>query len=363
MKIGGKNGDFQLGEPSNKEDVYGDPCIHPPCESRLNIPKVLSFSVYSLHSVWIDNDCKAYAVGYNGDGSILGSLPKQTFKSEKEITFNDKNGKKCKFLSAVCGWYYTLYLVMGHNGEPNQLAYNYCNQTPAPLFLNLNGRNPTKLFGGHKVSAAIDTEGSILIFTEDIFQNPEKAIEPFQLPGDLVPIKVGCCDTRIIALASNNEVFELDLSVAEKDRKFQRLMELDRIKIIDISGTFEHAFAVCEDGRVFCRGLNDFGQLGIGRGHGKIDEFTEIPIPKKYKIVAAFAGYEHSLFLTESGMVLACGYNICGELLLYSEPSENRVYTPAETSITKDTTFCIAGNCISAVFNGVAPPPNTPNMK
>lgn len=134
-------------------------------------------------------------------------------------------------------------------------------------------------------------------------------------------------------------------------------------KVVEISGSFEHCFVVCEDGSVFCRGSNDFGQLGIGRKPAATKEFTEILPLKKIPITSAYAGYSHSLFQTSTGMILACGLNQYGELLLESGPCEEMIYTPVETMIKSGASFCIAGQCISAVFNEYDPPPKTPNIK
>ena len=43
---------------------------------------------------------------------------------------------------------------------------------------------------------------------------------------------------------------------------FSLVESLKGTKIKEVSGTYEHCFAVTEDGRVFGYGSNDFGQLG-----------------------------------------------------------------------------------------------------
>ena len=83
---------------------------------------------------------------------------------------------------------------------------------------------------------------------------------------------------------------------------------------------------------------------------------------RKYKIRAAYAGAWYSLFETDEGKILSCGYNTCGQLLLNRDPGEN-VYLPTETIIKSGATFCIAGCNISSVFIGSNPPPNTPNTR
>ena len=60
---------------------------------------------------------------------------------------------------------------------------------------------------------------------------------------------------------------------------------------------------------------------------------------------------------------MACGSNACGELLLQSEPGEEKSYAPFKTSVKGDALFCIAGESVSVVFDEYDPPPKTPNMQ
>lgn len=71
-------------------------------------------------------------------------------------------------------------------------------------------------------------------------------------------------------------------------------------KVIDISGKYGHVFAVCDDGSVYARGSNYYGEIGVGEQVKNVFDFIEIESLKKYKIVA---GSYHSLFQTADGMV------------------------------------------------------------
>ena len=354
MLIAGRNEEHQISEKSNQKGPLDIQCVSPPINSILNIPQILSFSIYSLHSVWVENTGRAFGVGYNGDGSMLATLPKGTFRVEHEIIINDQEGNKCMLLSAMCGSTYTLYLVSGQNGSNNELVYN-SSKSSTPLFLNLNGFNPIRLFGGNKRSAAIDNKGRIILITDKILDSPTEPIQPFSLPNEAKAISVSCCDDYILALDSEGQIYE------NSYRDFN-LINFKK-KVVEISGSFEHCFVVCEDGSVFCRGSNDFVQLGIVRKPAATQEFIEVLPLKKIQITSAYAGYSHSLFQTSDGMILACGLNQYGELLLESGPCEEKIYTPVETMIKDGAYFCIAGQCISAVFNEYDPPPKTPNIK
>ena len=120
--------------------------------------------------------------------------------------------------------------------------------------------------------------------------------------------------------------------------------------------------AVSKEGRVFGCGSNEHGKLGIGKETKSVLSFTEISSLGRYEIKSAYAGYSHSLFITQTGQILLCGYNSGGQLLLSSGPGED-VYLPTETTIKCSATFCIAGCCLNIVFIGIDPPPNTPNRQ
>lgn len=61
-----------------------------------------------------------------------------------------------------------------------------------------------------------------------------------------------------------------------------------------------------EDGKVYGRGDNFFGQLGME--NDSFNEWTQIPINEK--IVSISHRWNFSLFLSESGKVYGCGMNM-----------------------------------------------------
>ena len=94
-----------------------------------------------------------------------------------------------------------------------------------------------------------------------------------------------------------------------------------------------------------------------------VSSFTKISSLLGHEIRVTYAGYSHSLFETRKGKILSCGDNKYGELLLSSGTCEVFVYLPIETTITSGSTFCITRNCISVVFIGSYPPPNTLSLQ
>lgn len=362
IKICGFNKFSQFGENKNSKITEEGACISPPGELHIDITQLSSISAYSQHTVWITQDYIGHALGNNHEGRISGTIPLENFKHAKEFYLQDSQGLPISIFSAVCGNFYTLYLVKRQDGY--HLGFVHRSQNDGiPLFLNLNGHQPVTLYGGWETAAAIDEEGSIAVITESIFDDPSKPVDIHHLPHNEKAISVACCSKFILALSSIGRVFIASLSWDKKLSHFEEVHELSSKNIVDISGTYNHFLAVTKEGQVYGHGENQFGKLGIGKEIENEDKFVEIASLKSEKIAHAYAGYDHSLFQTEDGKVLACGKNNFGQLFLESGPSDDCVYLPIETSIKKGAKFCIAGNGLSVAFVNSDPPPNTPNKK
>lgn len=334
---------------SNKKYIYRPPKTH------LNVGLLNSYSTYYDQSIWILKNGQAYAVGDNRDGKICHNLPKKVLDKETEIIIIDKNGNPFKFLSAVCGYEYTLYLVMGEaSTSSSQLLYIKKN----PLFLSINSHGSLFLYGGCDTAVAIDSEGGIFIIPQSISDSPAVKIEPIFMPDNEKPVKAAFCNEKILFLSLNGRVFECSLPSKGK----QALIEVPELKgmtIVDISGICNHCLAVCDDGRVFGYGKNSGLRLGFDERIRKIDSFTVIKSLAPNKIVAAYAGGWHSLFKTSEGKILACGRNSYGELMLNNEGGN--IYPPVEISIKEKVSFCVASNCGSVAFLEGFVPPSMPN--
>lgn len=182
-----------------------------------------------------------------------------------------------RFITAVCGLEYTLYLISSGNGKNNQLVYSYEDHNSDPIFLNLNNSNPLKLYGGHRTSAAIDSAGSIIIITQNIYNSPTKTVEVSPLPDGDKAVCVACCDQSIIVLGVSGRVFESISNFNETGKTdFQVVSGFENETVVYISGTYRHFFIICNSGRVFCKGYNDYGSLGIGQEYYEVEQFIEI---------------------------------------------------------------------------------------
>lgn len=150
--VGGRNEYNQLGENPNNTDFDGEPIISPAVTSHLDISTLLSYSVYSSHFVFITKNKKAYAYGFNSGNKISSTIPTGKLDKCTEIRILDNKGRPCNFLSAVCGTYYTLYLISPqYDNKFNKLAFVYQGDDfGRPLFLNTGNLNPISIFGGRQ---------------------------------------------------------------------------------------------------------------------------------------------------------------------------------------------------------------------
>ena len=276
---------------------------------------------------------------------------------------NDGNGRQLVPVSAVCTTCDTLYMFTKSCSGGRQLVFcdNGINGG-TPVFLDIGGHEPVSLFGGNKHSASICSDGEVIFINRNSdIKVPSSQIPSSSLPDGEMATMIACLNESVFALSSSGRVFLSDVDQGSCTLKFSAISELSGI--VWLSGTCEHCLAVSRKGRVFGCGSNTCGRLGLGKGTSSVSSFTEISSLSAKKIRAAYAGYRHSLFLTNEGKIFACGWNKYGELLLSSGPSDEYVYSPTETTIKEGATFAVAGEYVSSVFFGGDPPPNTPNTR
>ena len=119
MKVSGYNQRCQLGGSVTNQTEDN---ITSPYQSNLDIPSLLSFSLYYC-SIWITRSMEAFTVGNNKEQQISSTLPNKILANDTKINLQYKNGQPCKFISAVGGYRYTLYQILSENSDTYQLAY------------------------------------------------------------------------------------------------------------------------------------------------------------------------------------------------------------------------------------------------
>lgn len=360
--VAGCNTHRQLVADPNCKTSDGFPAVCPPRQIQINVSNLLSFSIYEDHAVHVLTNGKPVASGNNGGKRVSNSLPNGTIEKSSEYQILDDEGKLCKILSVVCGYCYTLYMISPSKPIQNiRLAYVHQSQNNGkPLFLNIGQNNPIALYGGNQRAGVINSDGSIMTITKSVINSPKAEIQAVFLPKGKKAVSLACCDHYVFALSLHGHVYK---GTSEDNfTNFKIVHELRHIEISFISGTCRHCLAVATNGRVYSRGSNGYGEIGLGENSEEVEEFTLIEALKNKKIVAAYAGYSHSLFQDETGKIYACGYNGFGQMLL-NEPSYKNNYFPVETTIKSGATFCVAGHALSVVFVNCQPPPNCPNRK
>ena len=303
MLVSGLNDYDQLGESSNNKNFSNTPIISPALQSHLDAKSLLSLSTYSAHSVNINQDGQAFAVGDNSDCRICATLPKTALKTDTEINLTNRKSHTVKFISAVCGEFYTLYLVKDDENENVQLAFSYKDQKDGPLFIDTGMHIPAALFGGAKTSAAITIDRGIIIITENIYQTQNTHLETAFLPNNDKAIKVACCDKFVYALGLSGNVYQCT-SVNDVQPSFVEIPFFAGKHVVDIAGSHRHALVVLDDGRVFGFGSNEDCRLGMPQDTRYFHDFVELKSLKGNKIVSTFAGYVHSMFKTDDGKVI-----------------------------------------------------------
>lgn len=333
---------------------FGEKPSNPPKRSKLDASSISSYSSHYFQTVFITKNGVAMAAGDNQKALISESLPRQVIADFTKFDIKDKEGHIYQPVSAYCGEHFTLYLVLDPNDDKkNILAYKNdkvdCEFT---VFLKGDNLNPIALFGGLHNAAAIDDKGAV-IFLFELSRNLYTEIIASHLLNGEKAVSVACLVDEVFVLSSSGKLF-VSRNLGGKELTFSQVGSLNGIKIIGVSGIYQHCLALSEDGKVFGYGKNDSGELGIGEEIKKLDKFKEIESLRKYKIKAVYAGNNFSLFQTDKGELLACGENKYGALL-GKDSERKKYYLPIETEIKEGATFCVASECSSSVFIGTDP--------
>lgn len=235
------------------------------------------------------------------------------------------------------------------------LVYN-CKEIKSkfPLFLNIGNANPVAIFGGYINFAAIDTEGRIIFIYDSISKLKKELIPSYNLPNGEKAVSVACCETIYFILSSSGKLFQFKFYNMKKF-KIEPVKELREIKIVQISGTYCHALALTEDGKVFSYGVNDCGETGIDSKIGGSHGFLPISSLNNYKIKSINAGEGYSFFQMNNGQVLACGNNYNGQCLSEQFICNITTPTPIKTKIDGNINFFIARSFHNAFFVGFEP--------
>jgi alpha-tubulin suppressor-like RCC1 family protein len=113
-----------------------------------------------------------------------------------------------------------------------------------------------------------------------------------------------------------------------------------------ITAGFFHSLFLSESGEVLAAGSNTYGQLGLGVAVPTSNNFAHVPLPKEItRVIALAAGLQHSFLLTASGELFATGRNNYGQLGLGD--LENRLHFTLVTlpeGVARVVAIAVSGN-------------------
>ncbi|KAH3779864.1 protein RCC2 homolog [Dreissena polymorpha] len=90
-----------------------------------------------------------------------------------------------------------------------------------------------------------------------------------------------------------------------------------------------HSVVIDTDGKAYTFGRNEKGQLGLGHTN-RVDIPTVVDCLSECKVISAACGRNHTLFLTDKGVVYSCGDNKMGQLGIGSQ--SEKVVSPQRIS-------------------------------
>lgn len=375
----GSNRLNQLWIPENTKmgnSKYGYNIVNTPTAFTFD-EDILSISTYRLHSIYVDKKGKAHQIGSTDPAKCFNIEDKKVVKEEKdeiELSFEENDVKKqYQALSAVCGYCYSLFLVQEKVDEivenpNNYIFYYYKTQEEAKAqFIDTRDINPFSIYGGWRISAAIEKNDKILIFTPNKEPMQIVSFPPNYLEEDEFPTSIACLEDSVIVLTGKKKAIEYKLNQNDDEKAFKKI---DINNIRNISGTYKHCFLVTEDFHVYGKGNNSCGQLGLGKvtnQNKNIEDFVLIKNLEDKKIVASYAGFNHSIFRSENGEIFVCGSNSHGQLFInhvkVDEDEDDEIATiPTKVEGIENVSFCIAGDCSSiAILDADIKNLNVPN--
>ncbi|XP_063967097.1 probable E3 ubiquitin-protein ligase HERC4 isoform X2 [Lytechinus pictus] len=153
-------------------------------------------------------------------------------------------------------------------------------------------------------------------------------------------VNVCCGRQHFLALSADGRVYswggndegQLGNGIPQKKGTYRARPKPRLIKSVSDVGVVQiacgdyHSLALTRDGRLFSWGSNRHGQLGVCKGNAKrekllVDKPIEIKSLWGVPLQRIAAGGEHSVFLSVSGSVYVCGWNLHGQLGLQQSDS------------------------------------------
>jgi alpha-tubulin suppressor-like RCC1 family protein len=130
------------------------------------------------------------------------------------------------------------------------------------------------------------------------------------------------------------------------------IQELRDEQIVQISCGGEYSLALTRSGDVFAWGSNNQGQLGHGGRRGsRVPKRIDVLAGKK--IVKIVAGWKHTMYMTDTGVLYAAGFNFKGQLGLGIDTNIDQL-VPVEITFLSEKRVLMIGAGANHSFAVVA---------
>jgi alpha-tubulin suppressor-like RCC1 family protein len=289
--------------------------------SSLSGKKITAIAAGGEHSLALDKDGKVYAAGYNYNGQLgLGDSREGTNRAFfTEVS--SLSGKKIIAIAAGASH----SLAMTSDGKVYAAGYNHYGQLGLGDTIDRARFTEVSSLSGKKITAiAAGGEHSLALAKDGKVYKADGVFYEVTLPdgADIAAIAAG--GGHFLALDIDGTVYargynkygQLGLGDSGEGtyrNQFTEVSSLSGKKIIAIFAGDEHSFAIAKDGKAYATGRNQYSQLGFGDANDR-NVFTEILSLKGKNIVAMVAGYEHSFAFGSDGKAYAVGRGEYGQL-------------------------------------------------
>lgn len=88
----------------------------------------------------------------------------------------------------------------------------------------------------------------------------------------------------------------------------------DNAQAAQVTCGYDHTCILTRTGILLGCGTNDYGQLGLGDSGADAPSAQAVPLPAGAVASQVVCGYKFTCVVTTSGVLLACGWNDCGQL-------------------------------------------------
>jgi len=309
------------------------------------------FSGYA-HTFFHTTNDEVYGFGYNKDGELGVNIKEKYNHSPTLVKLPNKEQIK----SIFCGYLHTIF--QSKNNSLYSCGYNVFGQLGLddkknrilPTKITFFGKKNLRIVacgGYHNIflgkrknnvmyGCGCNDSGELLKKEFCRFNKISELNYPWFLKGNIKDIICGCATTFI--LTKKNKLFGIgcnDDGRLGAEKKVNSSIPVDLNVESVISGSIDkfcygsyHGLILSSDKTVYSFGLNDKGQLGIGKKHNNEVKIHKIEFPRnKSKIWKIKVGYVSSHLIFENGEYYGWGCN-SDSLLDGKRKSADKIFSP-----------------------------------